>query len=125
MMAGKLAALTHPLFERYSYFSKSAYNTQVPFEWNTNKSAVNKEKHGIDFEAAQELWQDENLLDFPSKYPSESRRITIGKIGYTYWMAIYTVRKQTIRIISIRRSRYEERTLYEKEIGKIDECGKP
>ena len=123
-MAGKLTALTHVLFEKYSYFSKSTYNTQVPFEWNKDKSAVNEEKHGIDFEAAQELWQDENLLDLPSKYPSESRRLAIGKIGYTYWTAIYTVRKQTIRLISVRRSRYEERTLYEKEISTIDERGK-
>jgi len=96
----------------------------VTFEWDTTKSVANREKHGIDFEAAQGLWQDEDLLDLPSKYPQESRRLAIGKIRDNYWTAIYTVPKQTIRIISVRRARYEERTLYEEEIGKIDKRNK-
>lgn len=32
------------------------------FEYDTNKSQSNKQKHGIDFEEAQQLWKDHNLL---------------------------------------------------------------
>jgi len=32
----------------------------VKFEYDKNKSQINKEKHGIDFVDAQNLWQDKN-----------------------------------------------------------------
>lgn len=34
----------------------------MKFEYDSNKSDVNDEKHGINFEEAKTLWQDENLL---------------------------------------------------------------
>jgi hypothetical protein len=39
--------------------------------------------------------------------------MVIGKIQDKYWSAIVTYRKETIRIISVRRSRKEEVALYE------------
>lgn len=39
------------------------YNNIMKFEWDTDKSSSNKTKHGIDFEAAKELWLDENRID--------------------------------------------------------------
>jgi uncharacterized protein len=38
------------------------------FEYHPRKSATNKSKHGIDFDEAQELWNDPFLLRIPSKY---------------------------------------------------------
>jgi hypothetical protein len=31
----------------------------IRFEYDENQSRINKEKHGIDFEMAKELWKDE------------------------------------------------------------------
>ncbi len=33
------------------------------FEWDSNKSNINKAKHEIDFEEAKNLWLDENRVE--------------------------------------------------------------
>ncbi|GAB4580814.1 MAG: BrnT family toxin [Anaerolineales bacterium] len=85
----------------------------MPFEYDPQKSAANTEKHGINFETAQTLWQDENRLEIPAKNLDEPRFLVIGKIKGKFWSAIITYRNENIRIISVRRSRDEEIELYE------------
>jgi len=87
----------------------------MSFEFDSRKSAVNKEKHGIDFLEAQELWDDPDVLQIPVKTSDEPRFLVIGKISETYWSGVITYRGEKIRIISVRRSRKEEVTLYEGE----------
>ncbi|MBZ0169033.1 hypothetical protein MELA_00903 [Candidatus Methylomirabilis lanthanidiphila] len=74
-----------------------------------------KHKHGIDFVEAQELWQDDKRIEIPARTEDEIRFLTVGTIGNTHWSAVITYRGDTIRIISIRRSRQEEIDLYESE----------
>lgn len=84
------------------------------FEYDENKSQTNQQKHGIDFTEAQKLWEDENLLEFPArKVEDEERFFAIGIIDDKHWTAVITYRSQTIRIISVRRSRTEEISVYE------------
>ena len=85
----------------------------MEFEFDRRKSEANKAKHGLDFVEAQALWQDPDLLEIPAMTEDEQRNIVIGKIGDRYWTAIITCRNDRIRIISVRRSRKEERELYE------------
>ena len=87
----------------------------MKFEWNTEKSLANKIKHKIDFETAKPLWDDAERIEIITPYPLENRYIIIGRIGKQHWTAIYTIRKGAIRIISVRRSRKEEKRLYEQE----------
>ncbi|STZ76484.1 BrnT family toxin [Bergeriella denitrificans] len=83
------------------------------FEFDPNKSAANLEKHGIDFIAAQELWQDDYRLAVPAKTEGEVRYALIAKLDGKVWTAIYTPRGGNIRIISVRRARDNEEKLYE------------
>ncbi len=83
------------------------------FEYDDEKSMLNLEKHGIDFVAAQELWIDPELIEVQAKPEDEPRFLVIGLIANRYWSAIITYRDHTIRIISVRRSRKREVTLYE------------
>jgi uncharacterized DUF497 family protein len=83
------------------------------FEYDPRKSQTNREKHGIDFEAAQALWNDAKRLEIPAKSMDEPRMLVIGKIDHSYWSAVITYRGEIIRIISVRRSRHEEVKLYE------------
>lgn len=83
------------------------------FEYDENKSATNLEKHGIDFEAAQALWNDPNLLKIPARTQDEPRNFYIGMINGKHWSAVTTPRNGAIRIISVRRSRKKEVELYE------------
>lgn len=85
----------------------------MEFEFNEQKSKANKAKHGIDFAEAQALWEDVDVLEIPARTEDEPRTIVIGRIGEKHWSAIITHRGERIRIISVRRSRTEERDLYE------------
>jgi len=83
------------------------------FEFDLKKSDTNKDKHGIDFVEAQEIWNDPDLLEIPAKTTDEPRFLVIGKIGDKHWTGIITYRDDNIRIISVRRARNEEVELYE------------
>lgn len=85
------------------------------FEWDANKCSANKAKHGIDFDTAKNIWLDENRIEIHAPHPIENRRIMIGKHDNKLWTAIFTIRGDSIRIISVRRSRKKEEMLYEKE----------
>lgn len=85
----------------------------MKFQFDPQKSASNKQKHGINFVEAQALWLDEDRIIFPARTVDEERFIIIGLIGEKHWSAIYTLRDGQIRIISVRRSRKEEVSLYE------------
>ena len=81
------------------------------FEFDPAKSAANRAKHGIDFVAGQDLWQDDAAIEAPAR--TEEPLPLVGRIGQTTWAAIITYRRETIRIISIRRARQEEVARYE------------
>ena len=87
----------------------------MPFEWDPQKSIANQEKHGIDFETAKRLWSDENRVEIHASHPVEDRWILIGKKDDKLWTAIYTLRGNAIRIISVRRSRGKEGDLYDEK----------
>jgi len=87
----------------------------MEFEYNKQKSQSNKLKHGIDFEEAQALWNDPQLLEIPARTEDEPRSLLIGKIEEVYWSAVITPRGDRIQIISVRRARTEERIIYESQ----------
>ncbi len=89
----------------------------MAFEFDPKKSDSNKSKHGIDFYAAQALWDDPDLIEIPLKTSDEPRLLAIGKISNNYWSGIITYRSNSIRIISVRRSRKEEVEIYESYKG--------
>lgn len=83
------------------------------FEFDDTKNRGNKQKHGIDFVEAQALWNDSQLLQIPARTTDEERFVVVGRIGSRFWSAIVTYRGDSIRIISVRRSRPEKVELYE------------
>ena len=83
------------------------------FEYDDKKSKQNYTKHGIDFDVAQSLWDDPDLLEIPAKTTDEPRYVVIGILNQKHWSAVITYRSESIRIISVRRSRLEEVKLYE------------
>ena len=85
----------------------------MEFEFDAAKSESNRQKHGIDFVAAQALWDDPDLVEVPARTIDEPRLVVIGRIGQTHWSGIITHRQGRIRIISVRRSRPEEVAIYE------------
>lgn len=85
----------------------------MELEFDPSKSRSNKEKHGIDFDEAQALWDDLDLIVVPARKFDEPRYLVMGRIGETHWSGVITYREDRIRIISVRRSRDEEIEIYE------------
>jgi len=84
----------------------------MDFEFDAKKSARNKLKHGIDFVEAQELWKDITALALPARSETEPREALIASYSSKLWTAIFTRRKEKIRIISCRRARDGEKRIY-------------
>ena len=82
-------------------------------QYDPKKSPSNLKKHGIDFEQAQILWGDPNLLEVKARSDDEPRSLIIARLNEHYWSAVVTYRDDEIRIISVRRSRVAEVELYE------------
>ena len=87
----------------------------MEFEFDPAKSAANAAKHGIDFVAAQAMWDDLDLIEIPARTTDEPRSLVVARIGSTCWSAVITRRGERIRIISVRCSRREEVLWYESE----------
>jgi uncharacterized protein len=84
------------------------------FEFDIAKSASNKEKHGMDFDDAQQLWSGGKLVLLTARDLEEERRFAaIGVLQEKYWVAFYTHRADAIRLISVRRARTKEIEYYE------------
>jgi uncharacterized DUF497 family protein len=85
----------------------------MTFEYDTDKSDANRAKHGIDFSAAQALWDDPDYIEIPLITSDEPRFLVIGVINGKCWSGIITYRGEAVRIISVRRARKEEVAIYE------------
>ena len=85
----------------------------MEFEYDPAKSRSNKEKHGMDFEEAKELWTG-NFVQTPLRVVAGETRVrVIGKVNGVFWSAIITMRGKAVRIISARRARDEEKEKYQ------------
>ena len=89
----------------------------MEFEYDLQKSELNKIKHGIDFEEAKALWRDENSYEFNTKAAEEKRFLVVGEINKVLWTAVITYRGESVRIISVRRSRFKEVEEYDNRKG--------
>lgn len=58
------------------------------------------------------LWLDEDRVEFPARSDTEDRRALIAIKDEKIWVAFYTMREATIRIISVRRARENEENTY-------------
>ena len=87
----------------------------MKFEYDSKKSQLNRQKHGISLEEAKELWLLIGI-EIQARTEDEPRLLRIGKFKEKFYSCIYTSRKDVIRLISARRSRREEEKIYEEKI---------
>jgi len=77
------------------------------FEWDLRKALSNKDKHGISFEEAAEVFSDSLAITItdPDHSDDEDREITIGQTGkHRIVVVSHTQRDGSIRIISARKA---------------------
>ena len=87
------------------------------FEWDEHKNTINQKKHGISFEEARSVFEDEFaiLFDDPDHSIEESRFLIIGT-SQTEKICIvshcYRGEDNVIRIISARKATKKEQNVY-------------
>jgi uncharacterized protein len=59
----------------------------MEFEFDPQKSKLNKVKHGIDFVEAQKLWDDPDSIGFPAKSDDEDRFALLAMLEGKLWVA--------------------------------------
>tara|TARA_R110002020_G_scaffold36134_11_gene108647 strand:- start:1220 stop:1507 length:288 start_codon:yes stop_codon:yes gene_type:complete len=86
----------------------------MQFEWDSGKADLNATKHGVGFElAALVFLDDDRLTAIDSRFDyGEERLITIGHIEGRLHVVVYTLIKDTIRIISARKANKREQARY-------------
>ena len=91
------------------------------FEYDENKSKINKSKHNISFEEAKELWEDPYSFEIPStQSEDEDRFILLGlscKLKILTVVHCYMDNENNIRIISARKSTKKEQKQYKEYLS--------
>ncbi len=82
-------------------------------EWDERKSLTNIQKHGISFETAALVFADDDRIEYYDKLHSleEDRYIVIGCV-HNVLFVVYTMRNDTVRLISARIATPTERKIY-------------
>ena len=88
-------------------------NSRVKFDWDPAKNVNNEAKHGLSLASASALWAGP-VVAIASKHPGELRHLALGLIGGQHWTVVDTPRGESLRLISARRSRENEKALYQK-----------
>jgi hypothetical protein len=87
------------------------------FEWDPVNAVINLRKHGATFEEAQTAFLDDRALivDDPEHSGDESRLVLLGLSASLRMLVVVHVHRtdrDTIRIVSARRSTKSERATY-------------
>jgi uncharacterized DUF497 family protein len=89
----------------------------MKFEWNERKSRENKKKHGLSFRDAERVFHGETttFLDDRIDY-GEERYVTMGLLEGRLVVIVHAVRKESIRIISMRKGNAREEKIYRQRL---------
>ncbi len=87
------------------------------FQWDDIKAAANYAAHGVAFEAARDVFKDPFAIDWlDERVPyGEDRYAVIGMVEEHLLFVAYTMRGDTIRVISARGAEPYEQRRYREE----------
>lgn len=88
--------------------------TDLNFEWDEDKAASNLAKHGVYFERAILVFDNERIerVDDREDY-GEERIIALGRVGLEVFRVVYTMRgDNAVRMISAQKASKHEREIY-------------
>lgn len=96
----------------------------MTFEWDENKNAINKRKHGVDFMEASSVFFDDNaiMFDDPDHSGEEERFLLIGMSRTLKVLTVchcYRSSDEVIRLISARQATKTETDFYNQNGGRL------
>jgi uncharacterized DUF497 family protein len=83
------------------------------YEWDPAKAAANLAKHGVAFDEVRNFDWDSAIerVDDREDY-DELRMVALGFIGVRLHVLIFTPRRDSVRVISLRRANAREMRVY-------------
>ena len=89
-------------------------NSSAEFEWDDAKDETNLAKHAVPLGFGTLIFLDEKRvdLDVSRAQNSEERRKVIGRVDGLLFVAVYTLRGDVVRLISVRRANAKESRSY-------------
>lgn len=88
----------------------------MEYEWDEGKAATNIGKHGVSFQAAVSFdWSTALVKEDDRKPYGEKRYKAAGYIENRLHIMVFTVRKTTVRLISLRRANRREVAYYHEQ----------
>lgn len=109
-----------PKFDKSNMYIYHMYMKYLPdilkFEWDKGNLDKSYNKHGITHKEAEEIFVSEEffVIEDIAHSQSEPRYIGLGKTIAKVWLfVVFTIRKESVRIISARRMHREEVDRYE------------
>lgn len=85
----------------------------MDIEWDSTKRIANAEKHGVDFAAIEGFqWDAVLTVEDTRGEHGEPRFVSISLIGDRHYVAVWTWRGDTIRLISLRKANKREVRIY-------------
>ena len=87
------------------------------FEWDERKRWSNLDKHGLDFLDVVEVFDSPHIVVPSAHRGDELRFLAVGLLQGRCVTVIFTHRGESVRIISFRRARHEERQAYRQLYG--------
>ena len=86
------------------------------FEFDPDKSRLNEERHGVDLEWAQGLWDVAHIIISAKYIAGENRFWILARIDGKCYAAVFTIRGEAIRLISCHRADRRLEKIYENRI---------
>jgi uncharacterized protein len=89
------------------------------FEWDDQKAARNRQKHGVSFDEAVSVFADVLALTFADTdhFESEDRSRTYGISNKgRLLVVVHTERRNNVRIISARKATRYEKSIYDDQV---------
>ena len=85
----------------------------MEFEWDTDKARVNRDKHGISFELAAQIFKRDRYSLKSEYVDGEFRQTDIGLVDTMVILVVtHTDREGRTRIISARKATTREKRLF-------------
>ncbi len=91
----------------------------MEFEWDPAKNRSNFTKHGFDFEDSELVFNGFCVTFEDRRFDhGETRLITIGLLAGRPVVIAYSLRGESMRIISLRKANRREQKVYQERLGK-------
>jgi uncharacterized protein len=91
----------------------------MDIEFDADKDEINRFKHGLPMAFGRQVFDDPQHQLLPSFRPidGEDRYKVIGMVDGKFYTAVYVMRAERVRMISVRRSNASERRDYDSDSG--------